>query len=132
MGALVDRIKAEAADANEEGFCVVPEGVLTEAAAHIERLEEDLRNTRRERDEWHGRAAESVRLRRERDEFAADARRYRWLRERINFDDVIEESNGIVQSYRSWEHRDYRGQPPERESIDEYIDAALSAQRGGE
>lgn len=112
MGTLVERLRA------------FPDNVLEgaslheEAAAHIERLEDDLRNIRRERDEWHGRAAESVRLRRERDEFAADARRWRYARQFLTIDDV-----------EDWQRDTWAGRVPsglESERADAAVDEALS------
>lgn len=55
-----------------------------ELQEQVERLQEscesavvEIDRLRRERDEWHGRAAESVRLRRERDDHAAEIDRLR-------------------------------------------------------
>jgi len=59
-------------------------------------------------------------------ELAADEARYRWLKTRINWDDVAEQSGELTSHYRSWEHRDYRESPPDSEHIDEYIDSAMA------
>jgi hypothetical protein len=59
-----------------------------------------------------------------------DAERYRWLRERINWEDVTEHCGGVIESYRSWQHRDYRQSPPSSEHLDEYINAAMGAREG--
>lgn len=68
---------------------------------------------------------ELLALRRSHAELVRDARRYRWLKTRINWDDVAEQSGELISHYRSWEHRDYRESPPDSEHIDEYVDAAL-------
>lgn len=66
---LRERLRALAKD-NPLAF---ERGTLEEAAAELDQLADDLRNARRERDEWHGRSAEAVQLRRERDEAVAKA-----------------------------------------------------------
>lgn len=45
-----------------------PGNIYDDAADCINQLETELKSMTRQKDEWHGRAAESVRLRRERDE----------------------------------------------------------------
>lgn len=58
----------------------------------------------------------------------ADAERYRWLRERINWEDKWDLRRGIVpRRERHWTHYDYRADAPASEHIDEYIDAAKGA-----
>ncbi len=62
----------------------------------------------------------------------ADAERYRWLRERINWRDTVETSGELSCRYRIWEHRDYRRTYPKSETIDEAIDAARAAAAKGD
>lgn len=63
-------------------------------------------------------------------ELERDARRYRWLRERINWRDRAAVVGNIRQNRREWMHVDFRDSPPETESIDEYIDAAIASAEG--
>jgi hypothetical protein len=61
-----------------------------------------------------------------------DAERYRWLRERINWEDKWDLRSSIVpQRERHWTHRDYRADAPASEHIDEYIDAARAGVSDG-
>lgn len=89
-----------------------------EPAEYCKRIDDDTAAALRELLRLRSRAGDGV-----------DAARYRWLRTRINWDDVAEQSGELISRYRSWEHRDYRTEPPDSEHIDEYIDAHLTKER---
>ena len=96
-------------------------------------LRADLARVTREREEWHGRASESARLRRELDEARLaltasekDAARYRWLRE-MRDDDSIGTFLWTVVDEEAEEAADQRsGEPLYYDALDDAIDARLA------
>ena len=63
-----------------------------------------------------------------------DARRYRWLRARINWSEqrigvASNRTAPVIETHvRYWTHVDMRQNRPSHEHIDEYIDAAMEGQ----
>lgn len=106
-------------------------------AAELERQICSATEPKNEREWWAhheiARLQESSRLRAELlaaaraelEALRADAERYRWLRERINWEDVADFKKAEWGNKRRlWTHVDYRPNPPEAEHIDDYIDEA--------
>lgn len=61
-----------------------------------------------------------------------NARRYEWLKTRINWDERFRQSGNVGYSCREWTHIDLRSVRPDSEHIDEYIDSMLAALESGE
>lgn len=92
-------------------------------------LKAELAVLRADRDSWEEQASDRLKdwdeMRQQCEALRADAERYRWLRERINWEDRIIEHPGFApRCDRFWVHYDTREIRPDSEHIDDYIDAA--------